>query len=75
MKKQNLRAVGQLVKGQDDSKPWGTDAKAKVGSRLSELLLQTAYIQPPVNRLADSSPDIRPAFIHTCITVRKETNE
>ncbi|XP_022844750.1 DNA-directed RNA polymerase 2B, chloroplastic/mitochondrial-like isoform X4 [Olea europaea var. sylvestris] len=73
MKKQKLRAVRQLVKGQDDSKPWGTDAKAKVGSRLIELLLQTAYIQPPVDQLADSPPDIRPAFIHTCITVRKET--
>ncbi|CAA2989173.1 DNA-directed RNA polymerase 2, chloroplastic mitochondrial [Olea europaea subsp. europaea] len=75
MKKQKLQAVRQLVKGQDDSKPWGTDAKAKVGSRLIELLLQTAYIQPPppVDQLADSPPDIRPAFIHTCITVRKET--
>ncbi|CAI9786877.1 unnamed protein product [Fraxinus pennsylvanica] len=46
IKKQKLRAVRQLVKGQDDSKPWGTDATAKVGSRLIELLLLTAYIQP-----------------------------
>lgn len=30
MKKQKLRAVGQIVRRQDDSKPWGQDAKAKV---------------------------------------------
>lgn len=30
MKKQKLRAVQQIVKAQDDSKPWGPDAKAKV---------------------------------------------
>ncbi|XP_022884193.1 DNA-directed RNA polymerase 2B, chloroplastic/mitochondrial-like isoform X2 [Olea europaea var. sylvestris] len=51
----------------------GDAIEQEVGSRLIELLLQTAYIQPPVDQLADSPPDIRPAFIHTCITVRKET--
>ena len=30
IKKQKLLAVRQIVKGQDDSKPWGQDAKAKV---------------------------------------------
>lgn len=30
MKKQKLRAVQQIVKAQDDSKPWGPEAKAKV---------------------------------------------
>lgn len=30
MKKQKLQAVRQIVKGQDDLKPWGPDAKAKV---------------------------------------------
>lgn len=31
IKKQKLPAVRQIVKGADDSKPWGQDAKAKVG--------------------------------------------
>ncbi|CAI9109927.1 OLC1v1009869C1 [Oldenlandia corymbosa var. corymbosa] len=72
MKKQKLRAVQQIVSTQEDSKPWGTDAKAKVGSHLIDLLLQTAYIQAPVNELADFPPDIRPAFIHTTKIVAKE---
>ncbi|NP_001289520.1 DNA-directed RNA polymerase 2, chloroplastic/mitochondrial [Nicotiana sylvestris] len=73
MKKQKLRAVGQIVRRQDDSKPWGQDARAKVGSRLIDLLLQTAYIQPPANQLAVDPPDIRPAFVHSVRTVAKET--
>uniref|UniRef100_A0A6N2LEM8 DNA-directed RNA polymerase n=1 Tax=Salix viminalis TaxID=40686 RepID=A0A6N2LEM8_SALVM len=60
------------MKGHDDSKSWSTDAKAKVGSRLIELLLQTAYIQPPPDQLADSPPDLRPAFVHTFRTVSYE---
>ncbi|XP_049383548.1 DNA-directed RNA polymerase 2, chloroplastic/mitochondrial isoform X2 [Solanum stenotomum] len=74
MKKQKLRAVNQIVRSQDDSKPWGQDAKAKVGSRLIEFLLQTAYIQSPADQLAVDPPDIRPAFIHSTRTVAKETN-
>ncbi|XP_060192764.1 DNA-directed RNA polymerase 2B, chloroplastic/mitochondrial isoform X2 [Lycium barbarum] len=73
MKKQKLRAVNQIVRSQDDSKPWGQDAKAKVGSRLIELLLQTAYIQSPADQLAVDPPDIRPAFVHSVRTVSKET--
>ncbi|XP_015063457.1 DNA-directed RNA polymerase 2B, chloroplastic/mitochondrial isoform X1 [Solanum pennellii] len=73
MKKQKLRAVNQIVRSQDDSKPWGQDAKAKVGSRLIEFLLQTAYIQSPADQLAVDPPDIRPAFIHSTRTLAKET--
>ncbi|KAA8547865.1 hypothetical protein F0562_004294 [Nyssa sinensis] len=73
MKKQKLNAVRQIVKEQDGSKPWGQDAKAKVGSRLIELLIQTAYIQPPAGQLVDGPPDIRPAFVHALKTVVRET--
>ncbi|XP_010943346.1 DNA-directed RNA polymerase 2B, chloroplastic/mitochondrial isoform X2 [Elaeis guineensis] len=72
MKKQKLQQVRKIVKGQDDSKPWGQDTQAKVGSRLIELLVETAYIQPPINQLADSPPDIRPAFRHYLRNVQKE---
>lgn len=74
MKKQKLHSVRKIVKKQDDSKPWGQDARAKVGSRLIELLLQTAYIQPRADQLADGPPDIRPAFVHSLKTVVKEKN-
>ncbi|CAN4082740.1 unnamed protein product [Withania somnifera] len=73
MKKQKLRAVNQILRSQDDSKPWGQDARAKVGSRLIEFLIQTAYIQSPADQLAVDPPDIRPAFIHSFRTVAKET--
>lgn len=72
MKKQKLNAVRQIVKGQDESKPWGPEARAKVGARLIDLLMQTAYIQPPANQSADGTPDIRPAFIHSFRTITKE---
>ncbi|XVF20882.1 hypothetical protein REPUB_Repub12eG0041700 [Reevesia pubescens] len=72
IKKQKLAAVRQIVKGQDDTKPWGQDAKAKVGSHLIELLMKTAYIQPPADELGDCPPDVRPAFVHSFNTVFKE---
>ncbi|XP_042481261.1 DNA-directed RNA polymerase 2B, chloroplastic/mitochondrial-like isoform X2 [Macadamia integrifolia] len=75
MKKQKQRQLKYILKGQDDSKPWGQDAQAKVGSRLIELLMQTAYIQPPVDQVADGPPDIRPAFRHSLKTVMKETQK
>ncbi|KAJ4978990.1 hypothetical protein NE237_009770 [Protea cynaroides] len=75
MKKQKPQQLRHILKGQDDSKPWGQDAQAKVGSRLIELLMETAYIQPPVDQAADGPPDIRPAFRHSLKTVSKETNK
>lgn len=102
LKKKKLPAVRKIVKGQDDSKPWNRDTKAKVivvsckslhrsycfltsiiyrrvmhacifqvGSRLIELLIETAYIQSPADQLADGLPDIRPAFVHTTKTTRE----
>lgn len=41
----------------------------QVGSRLIELLIQTAYIQPRAEQLGDDPPDIRPAFVHAFRTV------
>ncbi|KAJ9147463.1 hypothetical protein P3X46_029624 [Hevea brasiliensis] len=75
IKKQKLPAVRKIVKGHDDSKPWSQDAKAKVGSRLIELLIQTAYIQPPANQSADDPPEIRPAFVHTFRTLKHGNKE
>jgi len=72
MKKQKLRQVRKIVKNQDDSRPWGQDAHAKVGSRLIELFIETAHIQPAASQSLDGLPDIRPAFRHEMRTVPKE---
>nr|XP_043612341.1 DNA-directed RNA polymerase 1, mitochondrial-like [Erigeron canadensis] len=69
VKKKKLQQVRHIVKQQDDMKPWGQDAQVKVGSRLIQLLMETAYIQPPVDQYEDCPPDIRPAFVHTLKTV------
>lgn len=74
MKKQKLKAVRQIMRRQDDLRPWEQSVKAKVGSRLIELLMQTAYIQPPSNQSADDPPDIRPAFLHSRKTVHITEN-
>ncbi|XP_038892390.1 DNA-directed RNA polymerase 1B, mitochondrial [Benincasa hispida] len=65
IKQQKLQQVKMIVKEHDDLKPWGQDAHVKVGCRLIQLLMETAYIQPPVDQLGAGPPDIRPAFVHT----------
>ena len=45
----------------------------QVGARLIELLIETAYIQPPASQFGDGPPDIRPAFKHTLKTLSNET--
>lgn len=45
---------------------------SQVGCRLIQLLIETAYIQPPVDQLGDGPPDIRPAFMHSLRTVTKD---
>ncbi|XP_076919074.1 DNA-directed RNA polymerase 1B, mitochondrial-like [Bidens hawaiensis] len=69
VKKNKLQQVRHIVKQQDDLGSWGQDAQVKVGCRLIQLLMETAYIQPPVDQLEDCPPDIRPAFVHTLKTV------
>lgn len=69
VKKKKLQQVRHIVKQQDDLVAWGQDAQVKVGSRLIQLLMETAYIQPPVEQFEDCPPDIRPAFVHTLKTV------
>ncbi|GAB2280148.1 DNA-directed RNA polymerase 1B, mitochondrial [Dionaea muscipula] len=73
MKQQKRHQVREIVKEHDDSKPWGQDAQVKVGSHLIHLLIETAYIQPPADQLADGPPDIRPAFMHSLKTVTKDS--
>ncbi|KAK7837639.1 dna-directed rna polymerase 3 [Quercus suber] len=63
IRKRKLKEAQKLLK-KEEFKPWGRDTQAKLGSRLIELLTETAYVQPPLNQSADGPPDIRPAFRH-----------
>ncbi|CAN6446738.1 unnamed protein product [Victoria cruziana] len=72
MKKQKVREVTQIVKRKDESEPWGVEAHAKVGCRLIELLIETAYVQHPPDGTVDGPPDIRPAFRHSLRNVSKD---
>ncbi|KAF5725888.1 DNA/RNA polymerases superfamily protein isoform 1 [Tripterygium wilfordii] len=74
IKRKRLTEVQKLVKN-DETKPWGRDTQAKLGSRLIELLIETAFVQPPVNQSADTPPDVRPAFRHKLKTVGKNTGQ
>ncbi|KRH54898.1 hypothetical protein GLYMA_06G217400v4 [Glycine max] len=63
LKKNRLREV-QMILRKEECSPWSRDTQAKLGSRLVELLIDTAYVHSPVNQSADTPPDIRPAFRH-----------
>ncbi|KAH9604325.1 hypothetical protein KSS87_001537 [Heliosperma pusillum] len=65
IKKQKRRQPLKIVTSNNELKPWGTEARAKVGSRLIELLIKTAFIQPPSSQSAEDFPNIRPAFVHS----------
>lgn len=69
IKKQKLSAVRKILQSHDYTKPWTSDARAKVGSHLIEFLVRTAYIQSPANQQDHDLPDVRPAFKHTFKTV------
>ncbi|CAO2825253.1 unnamed protein product [Amaranthus hypochondriacus] len=75
IKKQKRQQALKIVASHDDSKPWGADAKAKVGSRLIEMLINTAYIQPPATQSASDPPDIRPAFVHSLRNCGRENKK
>ncbi|XP_020204827.1 DNA-directed RNA polymerase 3B, chloroplastic [Cajanus cajan] len=63
IKKNRLREV-QMVLKKEECSPWSRDTQAKLGCRLIELLIETAYVHSPVSQSADTPPDIRPAFSH-----------
>ncbi|KAL9339493.1 hypothetical protein Peur_068508 [Populus x canadensis] len=74
IRRKRLMEVQNLVK-QDETKPWSRGTQAKLGSRLIELLTETAYVQPPVNQSEDIPPDVRPAFRHIFKTLTKNPGQ
>ncbi|XP_050872473.1 DNA-directed RNA polymerase 1B, mitochondrial [Lathyrus oleraceus] len=75
IKKQKKQQAMGIVRGRDQAKPWGQEAQVKVGSRLMQLLIETAYLQPPANQFGDGGPpDIYPAFKHTLKTISGDSS-
>ncbi|XP_072962324.1 DNA-directed RNA polymerase 3, chloroplastic-like [Typha angustifolia] len=72
VKMKKLSEVQKLIKTEIEIEPWGRDAQAKLGSRLIELLIDSAFVQPPPSQLADDLPEIHPAFRHTFRIAAKE---
>ncbi|KAG4909217.1 hypothetical protein JHK87_055333 [Glycine soja] len=70
IKRGRLKHVQMLLK-EEESGPWGRHIQAKLGSRLIELLIETAFVHSPANQSADTPPHIRPAFSHTFKTISK----
>nr|AAD22977.1 T7-like RNA polymerase [Zea mays] len=64
VKRRKMSEAQRLVQQELELEEWGTEAQVKLGSRLIELLLDSAFVQPPADQTPDSSPDIRPAFKH-----------
>nr|XP_007154861.1 hypothetical protein PHAVU_003G153900g [Phaseolus vulgaris]ESW26855.1 hypothetical protein PHAVU_003G153900g [Phaseolus vulgaris] len=74
IKRRRLKQVQMLLK-EEECGPWGIDIQAKLGSRLIDLLIQTAFVHSPVNQSADTPPDIRPAFRHTFKVISKNPEQ
>ncbi|KAL6603080.1 hypothetical protein ACP70R_043441 [Stipagrostis hirtigluma subsp. patula] len=64
VKRRKLSEAQKLVQQELELEEWGTEAHVKLGSRLIELLLDSAFVQSPAGQSPDSSPDFRPAFKH-----------
>lgn len=71
IRKNRVIEVQKLVRN-EEFKSWGRDTQAKLGCCLIQLLIETAYVQPPVTQSADSPPDVRPAFRHNFKITTKE---
>ncbi|XP_030523585.1 DNA-directed RNA polymerase 3, chloroplastic isoform X1 [Rhodamnia argentea] len=74
IKRKRFNEVKKLVK-EEEFKPWGRDTQAKLGTRLIELLTETAFVQPPVKQLVEGPPDVRPAFRHKLKMVKKDPGQ
>ncbi|XP_062229432.1 DNA-directed RNA polymerase 3, chloroplastic-like [Phragmites australis] len=64
VKRRKLSEAQKLVQQEIELEEWGTEAQVKLGTRLIELLLDSAFVQSPADQSPDSSPDFRPAFKH-----------
>ncbi|XP_078162542.1 DNA-directed RNA polymerase 3B, chloroplastic-like isoform X2 [Carex rostrata] len=64
IKARKICEVQKLIRDELEVKPWSKEIQAQLGTRLIDLLIESAYIQPPVNQDSAASFEIRPAFRH-----------
>ncbi|KAL5200714.1 hypothetical protein ABZP36_021917 [Zizania latifolia] len=64
VRRRKLSEAQKIVQQEIELEEWGTEAQVKLGTRLIELLLDSAFVQSPADQTPESSPDIRPAFKH-----------
>uniref|UniRef100_A0A0E0LE47 DNA-directed RNA polymerase n=1 Tax=Oryza punctata TaxID=4537 RepID=A0A0E0LE47_ORYPU len=64
VRRRKLTEAQKIVQQEIELEEWGTEAQVKLGTRLIELLLDSAFVQSPADQTPESSPDIRPAFKH-----------
>ncbi|WOK98268.1 hypothetical protein Cni_G06978 [Canna indica] len=72
IKMKKMIEVQKILRNELQIDSWGRDGQAKLGSRLIELLIESAFIQVPSDPSADSPPEFRPAFRHTFKNFSKE---
>jgi DNA-directed RNA polymerase len=65
VKQQKLRLVGSILRQASSEEAWGPAIHAKVGSRLLELMLETAFVRPPADQNDHDVTELQPAFKHT----------
>uniref|UniRef100_A0A0D9WSQ2 DNA-directed RNA polymerase n=1 Tax=Leersia perrieri TaxID=77586 RepID=A0A0D9WSQ2_9ORYZ len=64
VRRRKMTEAQKIVQQEIELEEWGTEAQVKLGTRLIELLLDSAFVQSPADQSPESSPDIRPAFKH-----------
>ncbi|KAJ4810591.1 DNA-directed RNA polymerase [Rhynchospora pubera] len=64
--------VQKLIRDELEVKPWSKKVKAQVGTKLVDLLIESAYIQPALEQENDASFVMRPAFRHSYRKASKE---
>ncbi|KAL5842149.1 hypothetical protein ACOSQ3_012752 [Xanthoceras sorbifolium] len=74
IRSRRLMEVQKLLKN-EEIKPWGRDTQAKLGSRLVELLVESAHVQHPADQAGESPPDVRPAFRHRFKIIMKHPGQ
>ncbi|KAJ4748047.1 DNA-directed RNA polymerase [Rhynchospora pubera] len=67
-----LGEVQKLIRDELEVKPWSKKVKAQVGTKLVDLLIESAHIQPALEQENDASFVMRPAFRHSYRKASKE---
>ncbi|KAL3693501.1 hypothetical protein R1sor_007152 [Riccia sorocarpa] len=73
IKQQKLRVANKVVRHANGDEPWGNEIRVKLGSRLIEIMIDVATLQPPASQTEDDM-EMRPAFKHSMKTYQGPHN-